>query len=151
MGLDQYLYRIVWDYEDQVKHLASKEIGKPVGIVSELCYWRKCWMIHDWFEHKCMNPVGNTDYSKVWGKDLKELCEVCGKVVKCMTDEQKRYIEHDATIDEVDLTAKQKGIIAGVLDLTESSCPFWEIYTTYEQLKDKKYLDHDELLYWPWW
>ena len=90
MGLDMYLYKktYVWDdenYEVTVKR--NGEIHKSINpekikyIVEEVMYWRKANQIHEWFVNNVQN--GNDDCASyhVSVEQLENLKTLCDKVL----------------------------------------------------------------------
>jgi hypothetical protein len=62
MGLDSYLYVKIYVGLSQLGNVISKmfpemaKVGVEVKEVTfQICYWRKNWVIHNWFVNKCQN------------------------------------------------------------------------------------------------
>lgn len=99
MGLDQYLEkrRYLSSFNEKDKLLA-REINKLMGIdpykadplgdsgVKEVtvaaCYFRKANAIHGWFIRNCADEVDDCRPVEVQQEQLKELYDLCKKVLK---------------------------------------------------------------------
>lgn len=151
MGLDMYLYEVVWTGDDLKVELSKPSQGKTRGALQELAYWRKAWMIHHWFEENCCQTVSDTGYSRIYGAKLIELKELCKKVISLCTKKQKEYLKLYEG-DSPDLTPKQKLLCVDILRISGAYwSPLEEIYNTYEVLKDIEFEEIGTYLYWPWW
>ena len=91
MGLDMYLNaeRYLWSHEDGDKQI-SENIGQLIGLPSdgkvktitvEAGYWRKSNQIHNWFVANVQEGKDECQDSYVSREQLKELREVCQKVL----------------------------------------------------------------------
>jgi hypothetical protein len=91
MGLDMYLNaeRYLWSHVD-VDTTLSENIGQLVGlpadgriktITVEAGYWRKANQIHNWFVANVQEGKDECQESHVSREQLKELREVCQKVL----------------------------------------------------------------------
>ena len=91
MGLDMYLNaeRYLWSHEDGDKQI-SENIGQLIGlptdgkvktITVEAGYWRKSNQIHNWFVANVQEGKDECQDSYVSREQLKELREVCQKVL----------------------------------------------------------------------
>ena len=91
MGLDMYLNaeRYLWNHEDGDKQI-SENIGQLIGlptdgkvktITVEAGYWRKSNQIHNWFVANVQEGKDECQDSYVSREQLKELREVCQKVL----------------------------------------------------------------------
>jgi hypothetical protein len=100
MGLDQYLskhtYVKNWSHTpDERKHkITVKQDGKVRRdikldrisyIVEEVGYWRKANQIHRWFVDNCQEGVDDCRDAYVSTEQLKELLDVCKKVMGSIT------------------------------------------------------------------
>lgn len=149
MGLDMYLYEIVWTGDDLKVELSKPSQGQTVGAFQEIAYWRKAWMIHHWFEENCNTEVINTGYSSVSSSKLKELRELCFKILSTLTSKQRELIRKN---EQPDMTPRQKKLCKDVLNIDEAWwSPIDEIQVTYDNLKDLDLDTARSYLYWPWW
>jgi hypothetical protein len=91
MGLDMYLNaeRYLWGHEEGDKQI-SENIGQLIGlptdgkvktITVEAGYWRKSNQIHNWFVANVQDGKDECQDSYVSREQLKELREVCQKVL----------------------------------------------------------------------
>jgi hypothetical protein len=91
MGLDMYLNaeRYLWSHEEGDKQI-SENIGQLIGLPSdgkvktitvEAGYWRKSNQIHNWFVANVQEGKDECQDSYVSRDQLKELREVCQKVL----------------------------------------------------------------------
>jgi hypothetical protein len=91
MGLDMYLNaeRYLWGHEEGDKQI-SENIGQLIGlptdgkvktITVEAGYWRKSNQIHNWFVANVQEGKDECQESCVSREQLKELREVCQKVL----------------------------------------------------------------------
>ena len=91
MGLDMYLNaeRYLWSHEEGDKQI-SENIGQLIGlptdgkvktITVEAGYWRKSNQIHNWFVANVQEGKDECQDSYVSREQLKELREVCQKVL----------------------------------------------------------------------
>jgi len=91
MGLDMYLNaeRYLWGHEEGDKQI-SENIGQLIGlptdgkvktITVEAGYWRKSNQIHNWFVANVQEGKDECQDSYVSREQLKELREVCQKVL----------------------------------------------------------------------
>ena len=91
MGLDMYLNaeRYLWSHEEGDKQI-SENIGQLIGLPSdgkvktitvEAGYWRKSNQIHNWFVANVQEGKDECQDSYVSREQLKELREVCQKVL----------------------------------------------------------------------
>jgi hypothetical protein len=91
MGLDMYLNaeRYLWGHEEGDKQI-SENIGQLIGlptegkvktITVEAGYWRKSNQIHNWFVANVQEGKDECQNSYVSREQLKELREVCQKVL----------------------------------------------------------------------
>jgi len=91
MGLDMYLNaeRYLWGHEEGDKQI-SENIGQLIGLPSdgkvktitvEAGYWRKSNQIHNWFVANVQDGKDECQDSYVSREQLKELREVCQKVL----------------------------------------------------------------------
>lgn len=91
MGLDMYLNaeRYLWSHEEGDKQI-SENIGQLIGlptdgkvktITVEAGYWRKSNQIHNWFVANVQEGKDECQESYVSREQLKELREVCQKVL----------------------------------------------------------------------
>ncbi len=91
MGLDMYLNaeRYLWGHEEGDKQI-SENIGQLIGLPSdgkvktitvEAGYWRKSNQIHNWFVANVQEGKDECQDSYVSREQLKELREVCQKVL----------------------------------------------------------------------
>jgi hypothetical protein len=91
MGLDMYLNaeRYLWSHEEGDKQI-SENIGQLIGLPSdgkvktitvEAGYWRKSNQIHNWFVANVQEGKDECQESYVSREQLKELREVCQKVL----------------------------------------------------------------------
>jgi len=91
MGLDMYLNaeRYLWSHKEGDKQI-SENIGQLVGlptdgkvktITVEAGYWRKSNQIHNWFVANVQGGKDECQKAYVSREQLKELREVCQKVL----------------------------------------------------------------------
>ncbi len=91
MGLDMYLNaeRYLWGHEEGDKQI-SENIGQLIGlptdgkvktITVEAGYWRKSNQIHNWFVANVQEGKDECQEAYVSREQLKELREVCQKVL----------------------------------------------------------------------
>lgn len=96
MGLDMYLYKKT--YVKNWEHMKPEEKtdviirvgGKPHPFIKseriseiqeEIGYWRKANAIHDWMVHNVANGVDDCKEVYVSDKKLRELLDICRRVV----------------------------------------------------------------------
>ena len=92
MGLDMYLSAKLWTSKYGNEKLNKKFWAcvpfKPIDNINsaelkvEVGYWRKSNHIHKWFVDNCQEGEDDCRYSYVSRKQLKELLELCKKVLK---------------------------------------------------------------------
>lgn len=102
MGLDMYLskktYVKNWNHtpEEKKHKITIKQNGKQrsdikadriTHIVEEVMYWRKANHIHHWFVENCQNGEDECQETYVSREKLKELAELCEKVVETKNGE----------------------------------------------------------------
>ena len=94
MGLDMYLtkrtYVKNWNHKNDKHSVSVKLNGKKrkdiqpervSEIVEDVMYWRKANHIHNWFVSNCQGGVDECQEARVSLDQLKELSELCKKVV----------------------------------------------------------------------
>ena len=98
MGLDMYLYRKTyvqnWDFEKK-KFKVTVMYGKEKLPLEEVCevvekvgYWRKSNQIHNWFVENVQEGNDDCRSYEVSRRQLKELLELCKKVMKTAVIEE---------------------------------------------------------------
>lgn len=94
MGLDMYLtkrtYVKNWNHKNDKHSVSVRLNGKKrkdiqpervSEIVEDVMYWRKANHIHNWFVANCQGGVDECQEARVSLNQLKELSELCKKVV----------------------------------------------------------------------
>ena len=95
MGLDSYLWKKTatdtWSPDGLMKYdVTVTSDGKPVEhvdpskvcyVIEEVGYWRKANQIHNWFVQNVQNGVDDCGSYYVEKEKLKELLDVCKRVV----------------------------------------------------------------------
>lgn len=82
MGLDMYLRKYEKDEVVLNCDTSDENCYKCNGCKEEAIYWRKANQIHNWFVKNIQNGVDDCGYYEVSIEKLKELKELCGKVLE---------------------------------------------------------------------
>jgi len=105
MGLDQYLQAKKYtskyskdkdlSLNDKIWELCGIEKGDNLGsaeIILECGYWRKSNQIHKWFIDNCGEGDDNCREMEVSREQLKELKELCEKVLKILSEQTRKKV-----------------------------------------------------------
>jgi len=102
MGLDMYLQAKKYTSKYTDKEL-NKKLWKAIGkkpyenmetaeISLEVGYWRKSNQIHNWFVENCGEGDDNCREMEVSREQLKELKELCEKVLKILSEQTRKKV-----------------------------------------------------------
>lgn len=92
MYLTKETYVKQWEHQtDEERHEVSVKRGGEIhpkiqtnrisGVVEEVIYWRKANAIHGWFVDNCQDGIDNCQRAYVSVEKLRELRDLCQKVV----------------------------------------------------------------------
>lgn len=87
MGLDSNLWRVhftgycredIYDFKGRLAHIDSRKV---VYVFEEACYWRKNWLVHEWFTRNAQAGQDNNTMFFMTRDDLVRFVDIAKKVL----------------------------------------------------------------------